>query len=253
MFDLHFLPRKFSLAGYAAQLAITGRGADAINILLDRRLGYEALDWSKRIPGPCRTIIDAGAHFGDVSAALDLVFHPTRLLAVEANPARAAGLRARFRSRPHLQVAALALAEQNSTLPFFLQDFDAASSLFPLRAGYLASLGLADGVRQIEVPARRLDEVAAEAGLVDVDLLKLDCQGAELRILQGAGGLLRRIRCIYTEVTFEPIYTQGALFNEVHAFLRAAGFRLTQLIPGGGAHANIDQGDALYVRTEICE
>jgi len=248
VFNRHFLLRKCRLAGYAARLGWAGRRADALKALRDRRLGYEAMAWSERVPGPCRTIIDAGAHSGQVSAALDLAFHPVRLLAIEANPALAAGLRARFAAQPQIHVAAVALAEQNGTLPFFLQNFDAASSLFPLREGYLASLGLPEGTRQIDVPARRLDEVAAEAGFDEVDLLKLDCQGAELRILQGARSLLPRIRHIYIEVTFEPIYTEGALFHEVHAFLRAAGFCLAHLGTAGSVHGNIDQGDALYVR-----
>ena len=248
MFDRRFLLRKFGLAGYATRLACSGRLVDASQILRDRRLGYDALDWSKRVPGPCQTIIDAGAHTGEVSAALDLVFHPTSLLAVEANPTRASELRTRFSSKSNIHIAAVALAEQNGTLPFFLQNFDAASSLFPLRDGYLSSLGFPEGTRQIDVPARRLEEVAAEAGLAEVDLLKLDCQGAELRILQGAGALLRRIRCIYTEVTFESIYEKGAQFHEVHTFLRAAGFHLAQLNTADWANGNIDQGDALYLR-----
>ncbi len=248
MLNRRFLRQKFSLAGYAARLAASGRLNAALGVLRDRRLGYAALEWHERIEGPCRTIIDAGAHTGEVSAALDLVFRPEQLLMVEANPSRAAGLRTRFSGRPHLQVAPVALAETNGTLPFFLQNFDAASSLFPLRSGYLESLGFAEGGHQIEVPARRLDEVARDAGITEVDLLKLDCQGAELRILQGAGELLQRTRNIYTEVTFEPIYTNGAMFHELHAFLRAAGFKLVHLSPSVGAKGNLDQGDALYVR-----
>jgi len=245
-----FLFRKFQLASYAARLACGGRPSDGLAVLRDRYLGYAAMDWQARIAGSCRTIIDAGAHTGEVSRALCLAFQPRQLLAIEANPALAAGLRSRFAAQPQVRVEAVALAEQNGTLPFFLQDFDAASSLFPLREGYLASIGLPEGARRIEVPARRLDEVAADAGIAELDLLKLDCQGSELRILHGAGAFLRRIRCIYTEVTFEPIYACGALFHEVHAFLRAAGFRLTHLECGGGALGNIDQGDAVYLRTD---
>jgi hypothetical protein len=95
-----------------------------------------------------------------------------------------------------------------------------------------------------------LDDVAAEAGITAVDLLKIDCQGAELRILQGAGDLLRRIRLIYTEVTFEPIYIGGAQFHEVHAYLRNAGFDLAQISALESMHGSINQGDALYVRAD---
>jgi FkbM family methyltransferase len=250
MLDRRFLLRKFHLARYTAQLVGQGRYADALTILHERRLGYAAMEWRTRLPMPCHTIVDAGAHTGEVSAALDFAFRPARILAIEANPVRAAGLRSRFAARPHIRVTAVALAENKGTLPFFIQDFDAASSLFQLREGYLASLGLPEGNRRIEVPAQRLEQVVADAGIAEVDLLKLDCQGAELRILQGAGDLLRRIRHIYTEVTFEPIYAQGAQFHELHAFLRSAGFRLAQLHADDAERCSISQGDALYVRSD---
>jgi len=250
MFHPSFLYRKFCLAGLAAKLASSGRVGAAMAILRDRRHGYECLDWAARLPGSFGTIIDAGAHTGSASAAFDLLFRPNRLLAIEPNPALAAALRHRFAARPQIQVAAVALAETEGTLPFYLQDFDAASSLYPLRDGYLASLGLPDKCTRIDVPTRRLDQLAANAGFTEVDLLKLDCQGAELRILHGARDLLPHIRYIYTEVSFEPIYPQGALFHEIHTMLRDAGFRLAHLGASPNLVGGIDQGDALYHRPE---
>lgn len=247
----NFTLRKLQLLGYASQLARGGRWSDARTALRHRKLGYAAMDWKKLIPGPCTRIIDAGAHTGEVAAALDLAFRPRQLLLVEANPALAANLRHRFAAQPHITVAGVALSDCHGSLPFYRHDFDAASSLFALKSGYLASLNLPDAQTVIEVPARRLEEVAQEAGLAEVDLLKLDCQGAELAILRGAGDFLSRIRCVYTEVSFDAIYSGGALFHEIHALLRAAGFALVHLVTSPGAGRNHDQGDALYVRGDV--
>jgi FkbM family methyltransferase len=46
----------------------------------------------------------------------------------------------------------------------------------------------------INVPARRLDELAAELAIAGVDLLKMNIEGAELDALRGAGGLLDQTR-----------------------------------------------------------
>ena len=183
-----------------------------------------------------------------MAAALHLLYRPKRLLAVEANPALLPGLRHRFSSVSSVDVMGVALNDQAGTLPFIVQNFSAASSFFPLRAGYLAALGLPDEAQQIEIPARRLDDVAAEAGIDSLDLLKLDCQGAELRVLRGAPGLLQRTRFVRTEVMFEPIYHGGALFHEVHALLRSHGFTLVRLDDFRGIGDSIDQADALYRR-----
>jgi FkbM family methyltransferase len=245
-----FFAMKCRLAVYALKLICAGRIDAALRVLRDRRLGYEAMNWSQRIPIQCLTIIDAGAHTGATSAAMMVALRPSRLLSVEANPSLVEGLRKRFLKYAEVQIIAFALAERAGVSPFFIQNFDAASSLFPLKNGYLSLQGLPEGSRRIEVQTKTLADVAREAGLTDIDLLKLDCQGAELRILLGAGNLLRHIRYIYTEVTFESIYEQGALFHEIHTFLRDNGFRLEHLNTHQTFNGNIDQGDALYVRMD---
>jgi len=246
--DPHFLRPKVRLAALACRWVWQRRAADAFTLLRDRDVGYEALRWHSLSIGPCRTIIDAGAHVGKVAAALNLLYRPKRLLAVEANPALLPSLRHRFSELRSVDIMGVALSDQAGVLPFFVQNFSAASSFFPLRVGYLASLGLPEGAQQIEIPARRLDDVAVEAGIESLDLLKLDCQGAELRVLLGAPNLLKRTRTIQTEVMFEPIYHGGALFQEIHALLRSHGFRLVHLGDLGGTGDSIDHADAVYQR-----
>jgi FkbM family methyltransferase len=52
---------------------------------------------------------------------------------------------------------------------------------------------LTDG-EGIQVPARRLDAIAAELGIQQVDLLKMNIEGAEVDALRGARALLDRTR-----------------------------------------------------------
>jgi len=247
--DPRFLRSKLRLTDLACRWVCQRRAADALALLRDRSVGYEVLRWRSLPVGPCRTIIDVGANVGTVAAAFHLLYQPKSLLAVEPNPALLPGLRDRFSGIPSVKIAGVALNDRAGVLPFFVQNFNAASSFFPLRTGYLASLGLPEGAQQIDVPARRLDDVAAEAGIDSLDLLKLDCQGAELRVLLGAPGLLRRTRVVQTEVAFEPIYQGGALFHEVHALLRGHDFTLVRLGEFQGPGDGIDQADALYRRS----
>ena len=55
--------------------------------------------------------------------------------------------------------------------------------------------------RQIQVPARRLSSCLAEAGFPRVDLLKLDCEGAEVAVLEDLAetGWLERVRWVRLE------------------------------------------------------
>lgn len=58
----------------------------------------------------------------------------------------------------------------------------------------------------------------------DIDLVKIDVQGAELDVFSGMGSKLENALVIWTEVEFIPLYEGQPLFSEVEMFLREKGF-----------------------------
>lgn len=81
--------------------------------------------------------------------------------------------------------------------------------------------------RIVRVRTTTIDTLAKD--LPQADVLSMDTQGAELRILKGASESLRSTLCVITEVEFAPIYEGQPLFDEQMAFLRPYGFRLMDL------------------------
>jgi hypothetical protein len=84
------------------------------------------------------------------------------------------------------------------------------------------------GTRTVET--RRLDDFAETTG---ADFLKVDVQGDELLVLQGALERLRDVLVVHTEVEFLPLYKNQPLFADVDSFLRARGFAFHTMIPFG--------------------
>lgn len=68
---------------------------------------------------------------------------------------------------------------------------------------------------------RRLDDIAE---IADVDYLKVDVQGAEVDVFNGAKNILRNILVVHTEVEFIPLYRDQPLFSDVDLVLRENGF-----------------------------
>lgn len=63
--------------------------------------------------------------------------------------------------------------------------------------------------------------------------LVLDVQGAELVVLKGFGeDNLKNIQHLTTEVSTEPFYKGGVLFNELNAFITNRGFQLNTHLSG---------------------
>jgi hypothetical protein len=58
-------------------------------------------------------------------------------------------------------------------------------------------------------------------------LLKVDVQGFELAALSGCASLLDRFAGVYVECSFVPLYAEQPIADEVLAYLRDQGFRLS--------------------------
>jgi FkbM family methyltransferase len=108
---------------------------------------------------------------------------------------------------------------------------DSASSLFDLdREGVAGLEHLAELQVDRTEPVRtvRLDDVELPE---QIDLLKLDVQGAEMMVLEGAAQTLQRTSAIHCEVAFSRIYRDQPLFGDVAGLLAGHGYALMDLFP----------------------
>lgn len=79
-----------------------------------------------------------------------------------------------------------------------------------------------------EINCNTLDEVIKTTDVKEVDFIKIDTQGSELQILQGAEETLNQ-HCVFgleIEAEFSPLYKDQPLFADIDAFLRRKGFAL---------------------------
>jgi hypothetical protein len=82
-------------------------------------------------------------------------------------------------------------------------------------------------VGTLEVEVARLDDVLADRAPLDgPTLLKLDTQGTELAVLQGAEATLAEIHHVILEASFVELYVGQAQATELVAHLLERGFDL---------------------------
>lgn len=75
-----------------------------------------------------------------------------------------------------------------------------------------------------------IDRWAADAGVTDLDFMKLNVQGAELEILQGSTSLLGRVIGVMAEMSFVESYRKRPMFADIDIFLRGHGFAFFDFI-----------------------
>jgi FkbM family methyltransferase len=106
-----------------------------------------------------------------------------------------------------------------------------------------------------EVSTKRLDDIDE---LRDCDLLKIDVQGGELKVLEGASDLLDTVSIIMTEIEFSPLYENQPVFSSIDDYLRRHGFFLLNLSNPGyvsfkagmfnDLNSRLMWADAIYVK-----
>lgn len=163
----------------------------------------------KNVVAPADTTVDVGANLGLYTRALAGL--SKRVHAFEPSPAMADLLR---------RTSARNVVVHESAL----SDFDGGATLHIPRAGERLSHGLASLERSAvatqevltaAVERQRLDSVVEE----DVAFVKVDVEGHELKVLQGAAGLIERSRPIFL-VEAENRHRPDATAS-VFAFFRA--------------------------------
>lgn len=132
--------------------------------------------------------LDIGAHIGSIFSGVHHAVPSAKIFAVEADPDKAASLKARF---PYCQLFDVALGEGEGQIEFYRN---------PNATGY-NSIAPSDkpGVEKITVPISRLDDLLPEEM---IDVIKMDIEGAELGALRGAEALFERAR---PTVMFESV------------------------------------------------
>jgi FkbM family methyltransferase len=84
-----------------------------------------------------------------------------------------------------------------------------------------------------EAPATTLDLYCERNGVAEIDLLKIDVEGAEFQVMLGARRMLRekRVRC----VTFEfgqTTFDMGNSPDHIESYLRNVGYELRNIVAG---------------------
>lgn len=185
--------------------------------------------------------VDVGAAFGAILEGIVAAAPEGRHWAYEPIPHLAADLGRRF---PRANVTAAAVAEEPGHRTFYRDaDHSAASSLYP-------ELVPERKRRPIEVPVVTLDEdLPAD---VEPALIKIDVEGGELAVLEGARHTLERARPV---VVFEHgaagLQIDPTSSERIHGLLSDCGMRVFDIEGEGpydrGQFAEIVRAGRLWV------
>jgi FkbM family methyltransferase len=206
------------------------------------------------------TLIDVGARFG-LQENWKAAQKHLEVIAFEADEEEFKRLQKLGGNTTYLNAA---LHHKKTTIDFHLTKSGGSSSMFRPRREFLDDFPESeryDIAKTIQMETDTLDNCLDGNSIGDIDFVKIDTEGSELFILEGASETLtnRGILGIEIEVAFAQMHDGRAFFSDIDRFLKSHQFELFDLKPFywkrntgktyGGPKGQLVFADALYLRS----
>ena len=196
-----------------------------------------------------KTVLDVGARMGEFAQRIRAILPNADLVCFEPLEEPSSKLTERFKGHPNFLAIRYALGEKAGNTKS-INEYAPSSSLLPMAKLHKQSFTFAVKEKTEMIEVRRLSDVVRELNLRDPLLLKLDVQGFEDKVIAGGEDVVARAKIIIIEVSFQPLYEGGPLFDSIYRLLKEYGFTFNgnfeQLFsPKDG---RVLQADAIFCR-----
>ncbi len=182
------------------------------------------------------TVFDVGANVGELTLLFSrFAGNDGKVHAFEASGEVFGKLETvcRAAGRRNVAINHLALADKSGTIRLNVYD-EAYSSFNTIAVRPLENYGLdLQPVGIEETPATTVDEYCAENEIEFIDLLKIDVEGAEFQVMQGARRMLesKSIKCLTFEFG-QTTFDMGNKPSEIERFLNNFGYKIRNMVAG---------------------
>ena len=194
------------------------------------------------------TLVDVGANCGEFTSAAASLATLGRVFAFEPQPQCCTELQRVLDDIPNSVLHRAAVGAASGEIELICTANSKMASV--LSPESQVATGYAEGdfavTNRVKVPLLRLDDAIPPG--TNVGLMKIDVQGYELSVLEGAKVTLRSTFAILVEVNYVAHYRGGVTFDTMHETLRSHGFRTFGISPPYCGPDGPLWADAMFVR-----
>ena len=212
----------------------------------------EVLDWLPK--HQAITFFDIGASIGKFSISICGEYQIKKGVLIEPVSKLIPILEKSFSDKETFHIINAAISDTISESDFYYnEDADFVSSLLRIdnKGDAFASLNFNDPVLT-KTKTLTLDSIVKKLQVSDIDLIKIDVQGAEHLVLKGAIETLKITRLVYTEFSFRPLYEKSSTFFDLYKIFYENNFILAAMSQGySSPNGELLQGDALFINKAL--
>lgn len=171
-----------------------------------------------------KTIIDIGANRGMFSKTANYLFKDTKIIAFEPLKECYEELKKLNSIIPFFECYNCAIGNKKEKGQIFKSSYDYSSSLLEMADLHKEAFPVSKKTSVEEIEIISLDEALKNKDLVKPILIKIDVQGYEDFVIEGASKILEKTDIIICELSFQKLYNNQVLFDSIYARLKKMNF-----------------------------
>ena len=178
------------------------------------------------------TVIDAGAHVGDWSSlVLEHTQNDCSVYSFEPVPHFFNKLTNALGDRASCYNSALGNSEISTVMNYYYEESEGCSSLFERKV--LNSIP----VKKIDIQVTYLDKFCQDNNIDHIDFLKIDTEGCEWDVLQGANDLITNKKIPIIQFEYGGTYPDADItLQQVYTYLTSKGYAIFRINSDGLIH-----------------
>ena len=204
--------------------------------LFDRYNQKKILNYFKSKNLQYGIFFDVGAHKGETLKLFSNNFNIREFYCFEPSPINFEYLKKKnLRNKKNIKIFNFGLGDKESVLAFnqleessssTLVDINQDSNYYKKKQKILNFLNLnRDKRKKINVNMHCLSEFMKKESIDKIDILKIDTEGYEYKVIKGAKENIKNIQYIYFEHHFDNMLKKGYSFSDIHRYLTKNGFK----------------------------
>jgi FkbM family methyltransferase len=197
------------------------------------------------------TILDVGANTGQYGTIIRAIGFKGRIISFEPVSKSYQELLVNIKKDDHWTTLNYALGNREGSAVINIAGNSVSSSILDMLPSHLKHRPSSKYIDQELIEIHKLDTVIEDIKKDnETYLLKIDAQGYEYNILEGASAALTHIKGVQVEMPLEPLYNDERNMCELITYLQNKGFRLISIEPGSVDLENgqMFQVDGIFIK-----
>ena len=176
------------------------------------------------------TVLDVGANVGRYGVELRSMGFEGDIISFEPLSEAFEELKRKSATDEHWKAVNFALGDKNETAEINIANNSLSSSIQEMLPSHLKSAPESEYIGKEEIEVKKLDTIFEEfCSKHDNILLKIDTQGFEKNVIEGAEDSLEAIDTVQLEMSLTPLYKNETLFTDMIKILNSRGYSLVHL------------------------